>query len=280
MSLAAKIGATVLPGSAHKTAPEAESERTQLHLLGFWPTVFNSRLRFGLGALFLLLVGLIIYRPLLPGNFIMDDLKLVQWDNPIVNGKLGPGSIWFRADFPLSTLALWLQWKAWASNPLGYHIVNIVLHALSAFLVWQVLIRLQVRGAWVAAVFFVVHPVCVSTVARIAEIKNTLSLPFFLLSSLCAQAGGRQKGRRRLLLHSKSARFCAVAAGQALSGDVAGGVALLRGVAAPPHPTKRPDSYLSALLCRLVLWPHVELVSKVPGTRRPAAGQPKLLDKT
>jgi len=182
MSLAAEIGATVLPGSAHKTAPEAESERTQLHLLGFWPTVFNSRLRFGLGALFLLLVGLIIYRPLLPGNFIMDDLKLVQWDNPIVNGKLGPGSIWFRADFPLSTLALWLQWKAWASNPLGYHIVNIVLHALSAFLVWQVLIRLQVRGAWVAAVFFVVHPVCVSTVARIAEIKNTLSLPFFLLS--------------------------------------------------------------------------------------------------
>jgi Tfp pilus assembly protein PilF len=135
-----------------------------------------------IGMLALLILVLAAYRPLLPGSFLMDDHRLVQTDNPIVNGTAGPLSIWFREDFALSTFVFWLEWRAWGQNPAGYHAVNMALHVLSAVLVWRLLARLKIPGAWLAGAIFAVHPVGVATVARIAELKNTLSLPFFLLS--------------------------------------------------------------------------------------------------
>jgi protein O-mannosyl-transferase len=142
----------------------------------------QSRVRISLGVLFLFALVFIVYRPILPGNFLMDDHRLIKDENPLATGELTPLTIWFQTDFTLSTFALWLQWLAWGENPGGYHAVNILLHGLSAVLLWRLLARLKIPGAWLAAAIFAVHPVCVNSVARIAEIKNTLSLPFFILS--------------------------------------------------------------------------------------------------
>jgi Flp pilus assembly protein TadD len=138
--------------------------------------------RLALGALIIFALVLVVYRPILPGSFLMDDRRLVQGDNPLVTGELGPFSIWFQTDFALSTFALWAQWLTWGSHSGGYHAVNMLLHAASAMLLWRLLAGLKIPGAWLAAAIFAVHPVCVNSVARIAEVKNTLSLPFFLLS--------------------------------------------------------------------------------------------------
>ncbi len=142
----------------------------------------NTRMRAGLGLLALAALALAAYHPLFPGSFLMDDRRLVDYDNPLVHGTASPFSIWFQSDFSLSTFTFWLQWLAWGQNPAGYHAVNVALHVLSAALIWLLLARLKIPGAWLAAAIFVVHPVCVATVGRIAELKNTLSLPFFLLS--------------------------------------------------------------------------------------------------
>jgi tetratricopeptide (TPR) repeat protein len=139
-------------------------------------------LDFFLGSILLFTFVLAVYSPELPGSFLMDDWRLIDGDNDLLHGKLTAWNIWFQTDFALSGIALWLQRLAFGDNPFGYHLVNILLHALSAMLVWRLLAKLKVPGAWLAAALYAVHPVCVTSVARAAEIKNTLSLPFFLFS--------------------------------------------------------------------------------------------------
>jgi protein O-mannosyl-transferase len=140
-------------------------------------------LRIGLGAA--VVIGLVFatYWPVLRGEFVWDDALLVA-KNPLVTGKFGLGTIWFRTDFPLSSVALWLQWQAWGNHAAAYHVVNVALHAVNACLIWALLARIGTRGAWLAAVLFAVHPVAVVTAGWISEQKNTLSLLFCLASFL------------------------------------------------------------------------------------------------
>lgn len=141
-----------------------------------------NRLQLVFGALLLAGLALAVYRPILPGSFLMDDWRLIAGDNPLVTGEFTAYNLWFQTDFTLSTFISWLQYLVWGHNPAGYHVINILLHATSGILLWRLLSKLKIPGAWLAAALYVVHPVCVNSVARAAEIKNTLSLPFFLLS--------------------------------------------------------------------------------------------------
>src|SRR5208282_2513446 len=83
-----------------------------------------SRLRLVLGVLTILALVLLVYRPILPGSFLIDDLRLVKDNNGLLNGEFGPLSIWFRTDFALSTFVFWLEWLAWGLHPGWYHAVN------------------------------------------------------------------------------------------------------------------------------------------------------------
>lgn len=135
-------------------------------------------------CLSLFVLAFVVYLPALHGEFIWDDFLVVQ-QNPLVTGQLNLRSVWLHTDFPLSNVVLWLEWLLWRNDTTGYHVVNLLLHALNSVLVWRVLARLKIPGAWLAGALFTVHPVCVASVAWITELKNTLSLPFFLGSLWC-----------------------------------------------------------------------------------------------
>jgi tetratricopeptide (TPR) repeat protein len=130
--------------------------------------------------------GLWIYAPALRGGWVWDDVAEVT-QNPVLRDPAGLAKIWFApagADyFPLKTTVQWLEWRAWGDDPAGDHAVSIALHLLSALLFWRVLRQLGLPLAWVGGLLFAVHPLAVESVAWIAELKNTLSLPFLLLAT-------------------------------------------------------------------------------------------------
>ncbi len=136
-----------------------------------------------------LFVGLVFvaYLPSLSGGFILDDDFLLT-DNPLI--KSPSGLYWFwgttkAADYwPMTNTTFWLEWRLWGMHPTGYHVTNVLMHIGAALLIWAILHKLAIPGAYLAAILFAVHPVNVESVAWIAQRKNTLAMIFFLLSIL------------------------------------------------------------------------------------------------
>ena len=137
----------------------------------------------------LLLLGVVIlaYLPALHGGLVWDD------DGHLTKLELrslhGLARIWMEPGatqqyYPLLHSAFWLEHRLWGNAVVGYHLVNLLLHAGAAGLVVAIMRRLALPGAWLGGLIFALHPVCVESVAWIAEQKNTLSAVFCLSSAL------------------------------------------------------------------------------------------------
>jgi tetratricopeptide (TPR) repeat protein len=86
--------------------------------------------------------------------------------------------------YPLLHSAFWLEHRIWGESVLGYHLLNVALHALAACLVVRIARRLALLGALLAGLLFALHPIATEAVAWISEQKSTLSAVFFLASAL------------------------------------------------------------------------------------------------
>jgi Tfp pilus assembly protein PilF len=133
-------------------------------------------------------LALIAHGRAVTAGFIWDDDAYVT-DNSTLGSLDGLRRIWLepRATpqyYPLVHTTYWLEHQLWGLNPAGYHSVNVLLHAASSVLLWQLLRFLAVPVPWLGAAIFAVHPLGVESVAWVTERKNTLSMCCGLLAAL------------------------------------------------------------------------------------------------
>src|SRR5205814_3391781 len=130
----------------------------------------------------------LVYQPAWHGKPLLDDAgrfmmtpEQQSW-NGLARLWIQPRTTWQY--HPLVDTMYWVEAKLWGQEVFGYHLVTIALHVASALLLVKILGKLQIRGAWLAAAIFALHPVLVESVAWMVELKNTLSGLFFFAAIL------------------------------------------------------------------------------------------------
>jgi tetratricopeptide (TPR) repeat protein len=151
-----------------------------------------------LKSLLLVIAVVFAYQPVWHGGFIWDDDAHIT--KPELRSLDGLARIWIQLGatqqyYPLVHSAFWVEHQLWGDWPMGYHLVNILLHAFSALLLVKVLQQLKVPGAWLGAAIFALHPVQVESVAWVSELKNTLSGVFYLGAALAYLRFDRSRRR-------------------------------------------------------------------------------------
>ncbi|MGZ5566369.1 MAG: tetratricopeptide repeat protein [Limisphaerales bacterium] len=123
---------------------------------------------------------MVVYWPVYSAGFIWDD-NVMLTNSPTMRGPFL--AIWTGASgvdfFPVTYSSFWIEWRLWGMNPVGYHVINVLLHAISCVVLWRVFGHLRFPAAWLAALLFALHPVNVESVAWVAERKNVLAMLFY-----------------------------------------------------------------------------------------------------
>ncbi len=140
------------------------------------------------GAILLIALVFAAYSPALHGSGVWDDDYMLT-ANRVMTEPGGLRRIFFdltavRVYYPITEAVLWVECQCFGLSDLtGYHAVNMLLQGIDAVLLWQLLRKLRVSGAFITAILFAVHPLQVESVSWITEHKNTVSLLFSLLTA-------------------------------------------------------------------------------------------------
>ncbi len=172
---------------AHSSGVSTQTVRKVAATGGVAPPPSSWLHRDWIWGLILVLAVVLAYQPVWYAGYIWDDDGHVT--KPELRSWAGLGRIWFQPGatqqyYPLIHSIFWVEHWAWGDGPLAYHLVNILLHVFSVFLLLKILRRLEVPGAWLAAAIFALHPVQVESVAWISELKNVLSGVFYFGAAL------------------------------------------------------------------------------------------------
>ena len=148
--------------------------------------------------LILLLASLVIYSGSLKGEFLLDDHSLIINNEYIKHIKTLPllftthvfsfsihnfetNHTYYR---PLQTLSFAFDYAVWRLNPFGYHLTNVIMHSLNAFLVFLLIYWLFTNYplAFLTSILFCIHPMQSEAVSFISGRSELLVSLFTLLS--------------------------------------------------------------------------------------------------
>lgn len=186
---------TVNPRVTQSTLPVPDPAENAVFLERIPPIIFPIGLA---------ILTFVLYIGSLGGDFlpISDDGRYILEHEAIHSISLDNfGDIWtshYQGEYiPLTHLSWMLNYAISGTEPLGYHIVNVILHSLNVILVYSSLSIIQNRRliAVLGAALFAVHPLQVESVAWISQRKILLSSLFILLALYLHIFSLRKKGR-------------------------------------------------------------------------------------
>jgi Flp pilus assembly protein TadD len=145
-------------------------------------------------ALLVLVLSAGVFLNTLPNDFVLDDDVLIvrNWVLHRADGLwyiFTTHALAFTGDKagdyyrPLMFTFWFPLWRVFHGSPLGYHALNILLHAGVSLLLFVWLRRMQpnARVAWLAALLFAVHPIHTESVAWVSAIPDLQCALFFIL---------------------------------------------------------------------------------------------------
>jgi Tfp pilus assembly protein PilF len=153
-------------------------------------------------ALLLAVGTAILYGPIAGHQFIgYDDNQYLVQNWHIQSGLTWRAISWaFESGYasnwhPLTWISHMLDWQFFGSNPMGHHLVNLILHAINSALLF-VLLHQMTRATWrsaFVAALFAWHPLHVESVAWAAERKDVLCAFFWILTLMAYTRYTRKK---------------------------------------------------------------------------------------
>jgi len=182
--------------------------------------IVSSRVRDSLLLVFMAFLGIAIYSPSIHGPFIFDDLDNIVQSPAVQMTELSWASIktaavdGFLKDRPVANVSFALNYLAGQYQVTGYHLVNIILHVVTGFLLYLFFkVTLQIINKdngvsttfaipAIAALIWFVHPLQSQSVAYVVQRMNSMAAMFYLLAMLLYVYGrlAERKGNKALLL--------------------------------------------------------------------------------
>jgi tetratricopeptide (TPR) repeat protein len=192
------------------------STASNLYLGNLTTKIVNSRRRWGAAAIITFLL-LMIYLNSFKNDFVnWDDpglivrnqgIRSLNWQNIVEVFTLKKSST-FQ---PIRVLSYAIDYRIWKSNPIGYHISNIVFYILTCIMVFFSLHMLSnnlrkgvsdsshQRAALFGSLLFAAHPVHVEAVTWLAARKEVLQGFFFFLAFYMYLKAKETEGSQKII---------------------------------------------------------------------------------
>ena len=161
------------------------------------------------GVIFLVTLG--IYWNSLQGDFIWDDQGLILESTSYLKEWRNIFSSFSRPFFgttpfyrPLLLVSFICDYQLWGLNPFGFHLSNVLFHALNGCMVYLLAFLLFKRRifAFTAGLLFTSHPIQTEAVAWISGRNDVLLTFFSLITIVCFITWQQSEGKKRVFTYS------------------------------------------------------------------------------
>lgn len=154
-------------------------------------------------------IAVLAFLPGLQGGFTNWDDNVNITENPLIHRGFRQGLLplltapYEHLYVPATYASWWSLWHAFGENPLPFHILNLILHAATAVLLYSLFLKIfnAPLPALLGAIWWAVHPLHAESIGWITGLKDVLSV-FLAVASFRLYAAWRDTPRRAWFLAS------------------------------------------------------------------------------